>query len=185
MCLCYDLQQVKISALILFFFLSLAIAHCQTQERKLIDRILKPDMTLGSSFQDQAYEGAGVLSLRSLPDAKAKFRGTRSADVGGFPLTRSFLGIKNPWFGGKVYDTKKAAFWARSLLDPDKKVPVKRAEAVEFYDAGKQANFGSPVVPTRKYVPQGAAPGAVGQITEKIKKEMTIDEVRELLNKPH
>jgi len=40
------------------------------------------------------------------------------------------------------------------------------------------------VVPVRQYIPQPSAQGAVNKITDKINNKMTIDEVRELLNKP-
>src|SRR3954470_20846630 len=40
-------------------FLGAAVVHGQEQERKLMDRILKPDMTLKNSAQDKQFTAAG------------------------------------------------------------------------------------------------------------------------------
>ena len=39
-------------------------------------------------------------------------------------------------------------------------------------------------MPLRPFLGRGGAQGSLDQIADKVKKEMTIDEVRELLNKP-
>jgi len=163
-----------------------ASALGQEQEKKLMDRIKKPDMNLSSTMQGKAFGGkSGSLGLRQAGESKDSYAGVRDAYIKDFPFTRSFLGIKNPWFGGKVYDAKAADTFSKSIIvNADREVPVRKAEAVGYWDATKAANFGSPVVPVRQYIPQPAAQGAVNQITDKINDKMTIDEVRELLNKP-
>ena len=60
----------------------------------------------------------------------------------------------------------------------------KTTDVAAYYAATKNAAFGSPVVPVSTYVPAPAAEGAVSRITDKITKKMTIDDIRELLNKP-
>jgi hypothetical protein len=168
--------------IILAFVLSV---QAQTQEKKLVDRILKPDMQLSSTLQGRSFEKGGSVDLKKAGGTKAGFSGVRDAQIKDYPFQRSFLGVKNPWFGGKVYDTQTASTWAKSTVaNAGREVPVKKAEAVGYYDATRQANFGSPVVPLQPFIPQGAAQGAVSQITDKINGKMTIDEVRELLNKP-
>ncbi|MEI6278522.1 MAG: hypothetical protein WCQ16_03935 [Verrucomicrobiae bacterium] len=163
-----------------------ASVHAQTQERKLLDRVLKPDMGQGNSMQGKTFGKTGSVVLRQASESKDGFPGVRDAYIKDYPFQRSFWGIKNPWFGNKVYDTQAASMWSKSVIaNADRAVPVKKAEAVGYYDATKQANFGSPVVPLRPFIPQPGAPGAVGRLTtEKINDKMTIDEVRELLNKP-
>lgn len=159
----------------------------QTQERKLMDRILKPDLQRGNVFQGRSYSGGGgSMAIRSSTAAGRTFEGTKGAGMKDFEFTRSFLGLKNPWFGGRVCDTKKASTWSKSVVpNADKQVSVRKAEPVDGYsNAGKEAAFGSPVVPVRPFIPPPASPGAVSQITDKIKNNMTIDEIRDLLNKP-
>ncbi|MFZ4775616.1 MAG: hypothetical protein ACOYM3_09650 [Terrimicrobiaceae bacterium] len=171
---------------ILFLLIAFAAAgRAQTQERKLVDRVMKPDMSLGNPLQNKSYSGGTSLGEKTATTADSSYWGVKDARIKEYPLTRSFMGIKNPWFGNKVMDTKSADLWSKyAIKNADREVSVKKAEAVGYYDATKSAYFGSPVVPTRVFIPRADSQGAVSQITEKINNKMTIDEVRELLNKP-
>jgi hypothetical protein len=101
-----------------------------------------------------------------------------------FPFTRSFLGLKNPWFGGKVYTTKETAMLSKYDVKKAGAGFDKSTDVSGYYAATKEASLGSPVVPLSTFVPKPGAPGAVSRISDKINEEMTIDEVRDLLNKP-
>ena len=171
---------------VLFAWICVASVFGQEQEQKLMDRIKKPDMNQSSTMQGKSFGGkTGSLALRKAGESKDSYAGVRDAYIKDFPFTRSFLGIKNPWFGGKVFDAKTADTFSKSvIMNADREVPVRKAEAVGYWDATKPANFGSPVVPVNPYFPKGSAQGAVNQIKDKINSKMTIDEVRELLNKP-
>jgi len=163
---------------------SIVSAFSQTQERQLLDRVMKPDMELGNPLQNKAFSGESTLSAKTSPVASNEYPGLKDARVRDF-TTRSFFGIKNPWFGGKVYKAEGADTWSKYVIpNAGREVPVKKAEAVGFYDEKKTAFFGSPVVPVQEFIPQPAAQGAVSRISDKINNKMTIDEVRELLNKP-
>ena len=179
------MKTVKRLMPVLFAWICVGSAFGQEQDKKLMDRILKPDMERASSLNGKSYESSGSVAMRQAGESKDSYAGVRDAYIKDFPFTRSFLGIKNPWFGGKVYDAKTADTFSKSvILNADREVPVRKAEAVGYYDATKPANFGSPVVPVNPYFPKGAAQGAVNKITDKINNKMTIDEVSELLNKP-
>lgn len=178
---------VRILPVLTILLLAVASAMAQTQERKLMDRMLKPDLQRGNCFQGRAYNGGGgSMSIRTSSAADRTFAGTKGANIKDFAFTRSFLGLKNPWFGNRVCETKDASTWSRSVvMNANKAVDVRKAEAVgSYYNSGKEARFGSPVVPVRQFIPAPASPGAVSQITDKIKTNMTIDEIRDLLNKP-
>jgi hypothetical protein len=164
---------------------TVATGFSQVQERKLMDRFLKPNMELGNPLQAKSFAEGRSVALRKASESRDSYAGVRDAYIKDFAYTRSFFGIKNPWLGGKLYDTKNASLLTKSaLLNADREVPVKKAEAVGFYDATKSVNYGSPVVPVRPFIPSPAAPGSVNTISDKITDKMTIDEVRELLNKP-
>jgi len=151
-----------------------------------MDRMLKPDMQQGNPLQGKEFGKTDSVGVRNASESKGGFAGVRDAYIKDYPFKRSFLGIKNPWFGGKVYDSQAASTWSKSAIaNADRKVPVKKAEAVGFYDATKQATLGATTVPLHPFTPQAGAQGAVSRISDKINNKMTIDEVRELLNKPH
>ena len=175
---------VKPLAILTFLLLAAASAIAQVQERKLLERINKPDLSLGNPFEKQAFKGASIMPMRTAPTTEKQFFGAKGANVKEFPLTHSFLGVKNPWLGHQVFDTKNASSWSKSVvMDADKKVPIRKAESIASSDAAKSAHLGSPVVPVRPFVPVPSSQGALSQITDKITNKMTIDEVRDILNK--
>jgi len=113
------------------------------------------------------------------------FDGTKTPPMKEFAGTRSFLGIKNPWFGNRVFETKTAPL--SGLGGPEKlnsKFPVRDASVGGFSDSRKSVDINSADVELRPFLVRGDSQGAFEQLSEKIHKEMTIDDIRELLNKP-
>lgn len=156
----------------------------QTQDRKMLDRMLKPDMDLGNPLQTKEFNPGGSMELRAASYSSRGFDPSKQANIKEFAFTRSFLGIKNPWFGNKVFETGTPGDWQqKSMWGADKTVDVRTAPATAFYDSEKPANLGNSIVPVQPFEARGAAQGAVSQVTDKISEKMTIDEVRELLNK--
>jgi hypothetical protein len=167
-------------------FLPLAVGYSQTQERKIMDRVLKPDMKQSSIYEGKLFQPSDSLAGKTASVSEGVYDGSKKAYVKDFAFTRSFLGIRNPWFGGKVYEVRTAGeFASAGFHGADRDYATRATVARGFYQEDKKAQYGSPVVPVSPYTPNPAAPGAVNQITEKVKKEMTIDDVRQLLNKGH
>ena len=149
---------VKTTAFLLtFLLLAVASATGQEQERKLMDRLLKPDLQKGNPFQSQSFNGTGSLSLRSSSSTNKKFSDTKDANIKSFSLTHSFFGLKNPWFGGQVYDTKNASLWSKSIvMNADKKVPVLKAELASASEPTKRRAISSAGVLNQTMVPRRA-----------------------------
>ena len=161
-------------------FASLASGFSQTQEVKLVDRIMNPNMALANPMRDKAFSGTSAVALRSSPATGQTFYGVKDATVKDFS-TRSFLGLKNPWFGSRIFSTKAEAL--ASAYDVKKAAFNKSVETTGYYGATKDPNLGSPVVPLTTYVLAPAAQGTMSRISDKVTEKMTIDDVRELLNK--
>lgn len=161
-------------------FASIASGYSQSQEAKLVDRIMKPNMDLANPMRDKSFSGTSAVPLRASPVAAQAFYGVKDATVKDYS-TRSFFGLKNPWFGNKVFAAKGAT--GTSAFDVKQADANKTAEVPGYYAAKKDAQFGSPVVPLATYVPAPAAQGSVNGISDKVTEKMTIEDVRELLNK--
>jgi hypothetical protein len=160
-----------------------ALLTAQEQERKLLERIQRPNMELSNPMQNMAFTGGGGVQIREASIARS-YAGTKEARSKEF-ATRSFFGIKNPWFGKRSFDSKEAALFPRGgPVKLDEPYRVSEARVREFPAAGKQAALGDSIVPVNAFLGRGGAQGSLDQISDKVKKEMTIDEVRELLNKP-
>ena len=137
---------------------------------------------LESSLSTRSYQGGS--------DA----RGRKSASVSPFLFDqkyaakkfesgRSFFGIKNPWFGEKVFNAGEAGLWSKSLVaNSDRKVSAGQTGTKSFASEGKAAPAEAPVE-TKVFIAQGSAQGSVSGVSDRIHKEMTVEEVRELLNK--
>jgi hypothetical protein len=141
-------------------------------------------MQLGSPIQSKSYQGAAGFKIQGSPVSDKTYGTTQSGNMKEFQGTRSFLGIKNPWFGQLTYNAKPASLSARGGAELSKSYSVNPAAVTSYAASSRSANSSNPQVPLQPFLIQGEAQGAMQQISDKVKKEMTIDDVRELLNKP-
>jgi len=69
------------------------------------------------------------------------------------------------------------------VVNADTKIPAESARTEKFYQAEKEASRRREPVRTSSYLGQGSSQGRLDQISDKIDKSMTIEQVREMLNK--
>ena len=167
-----------------FWLLAGACCFAQQADKKLLDRVTaKPDMSLINPMNDKTFEGEG-FSLGKKAAGSSKFLYDQKFSAEKYRNVRSFLGLKNPWFGKMVYNASQASLWSKTLeVNAGKKVPVESAQTQKFYQAEKKAARREEAVKTSAYLGRGSAQGSLDQISDKIDKNMTIEQVRELLNK--
>lgn len=166
---------------VLLLLLPAGLLHAQQQEQKLIDRILKPDTTLASSFQNQTYYAGGAASGLDI---------SKGASIKDFYFVQKFspktfstkeFSTQNYWQGDFLFPTKAAPVKAdsdSSKLFPTKSSPVKDArESSKSYD--------TTTYPTRQADERGKTSQAHLEETQKGNPEpqLNMDQVRELLNK--
>jgi hypothetical protein len=167
----------KSLAILVLLLTALSCLRAQDQERKLIDRLLRPDMTLQNNEQKKKFiadgtsinkkASVGTFYVEKKSNSKP-FSGTRDFSTQQFN-SRSFHGSHSAFenssrqAGGnsrRAYPTQTAR-GARDVPQSDKKVASRAyAENRPFLDQGK----------SQKSLNRQNAP-------------LTIDQVRELLNK--
>lgn len=147
----------------------------------MLDRIMNPDRDranpMGAKeftskpFEGRTFEGAG------------EFTGVKSARTKEF-VTREFLGIRNPWFGKKVFATEGAADLHRYVV-ADREYSSRSVETRTVRDGGKAAQVDNrtEAVASRSYLGRGKAQGSIDTAYPS-QGPMTVDEVRDLLNRP-
>ena len=169
---------------IAFWLLTGVCCLAQQEDKKLLERVLaKPDMSLMNPMNAKKFEGAGYL-LKKNTDGAPSFMFDQKLSLGKYRNLRSFLGLRNPWFGKRVYESSQASLWSKTLVvNADTMVPVNSAKIEKFYQADKKAAKREEPVKTSAYLGGGSAQGRLDQISDKIDKKMTIEEVRQLLNK--
>ena len=164
----------------------LAVTCCLAQQadKKLLDRVTaKPDMSLLNPMNGKKFDTGG--SFRGKREAgSSKFLYDQKLSTEKYRNVRSFLGLKNPWLGKMVHDSSQASLWSKTLVvNAGKKVPVEPAQTQKFYQADKRVARREEPVKTSAYLGRGSVQGSLNQISDKIDKNMTIEQVRELLNK--
>lgn len=155
-----------------------APAFAQQQEQGMMDRIMNPNRDKANPMGEKAFQSA--------PFAAQEFRGGReytgvkSATTKEFG-TRSFFGIRNPWFGKKVYETRAAAELTRYVLS-DKEYASRAVESKAARDASKRAAGVDGAVDARDFLARGKSQGSLNN-TYSSGPALSLDEVRELLNR--
>jgi hypothetical protein len=160
------------AALFTFAFLALATAsYAQEQERKLVDRLLSPDTKLSNSDQNKKFTGGTEAPTRSAS--------TKTFYVSDKKLTKTFVADRQAptsTFGTHSYTTKSATL---PTSPPMKGFETKKARDVSTnaYPTKKYAT--RDFVGNRPFLGQGKSQKALHAQD----RPLTIDEVRELLNK--
>jgi hypothetical protein len=167
-----------------WFFLLLGLTSfpfrvgAQEQERMLADRLLRPNMTLVNSAQDKKFAGADV----TLVNKKCVAKSFSTVDE---RMVKSSSSEKD--FSAKRFETEK---FARAEQTPNTQAKAKMASGnAEFVTSKRSLVQTAPdegkVAATRDYTDcrPFIGKGTRQKILSQEDKPLTIDEVRELLNK--
>ena len=155
-------------------------ASGQQQEQGMMDRIMNPDRDRANPMGAKAFAGK--------PFEGREFRGTgeytgvKSAQTKEFS-TREFLGIRNPWFGKKVYATEPAREMNRYVL-ADRGYGSQSVETRAVRDGGRSAVVRDTTEGdnARVFQVRGKTQGSI-DASYPSGGAMSVDEVRELLNR--
>lgn len=159
-----------------------AIAAMDANKAPKPGKLQKQDPSLKTEFSGKTFSSGGGAFGKPLAGQK-EFQFDQKVSPDKF-ATRSFFGIKNPWFGRKTLATDKASLWSKTdVANADKSFAVDSANTREFYQADKVAGERMQEVPTRSTKVEAKAQGMMDSISNQ--KNLTVEQVRELLNKNH
>lgn len=154
-------------------------AFAQQQDQTMMERIMNPnrDKTnpMGAKkFAQKPFEGREFAGVRD-------FGGVSKAPTKDF-ATRKFLGIRNPWFGKKEFETD-AARGLRKFALADREYSSRTVDTREAPDAKRGMVVRSAGMDTTKqFLDRGKSQDALDAATP-AGKPLSIDDVRELLNR--
>ena len=189
----------------LHFAAAYAICFCTAAfaqavlERGLLERVTRPDTSLEYDLRNSSFRGGKPIKGK---DAQAKdYLGSTTFRAKDFQA-RSFLGGKDAWVAEKSFRTKESNLAGRyQIPNRDRQVAVGGAAVKEARDAGKTAATGEYIEANK--ASRGGEPGNQGRSQQRLTREqngqlpvgttpvgwsgnmraMTIDDIRELLNK--
>ena len=174
-----------LNRLLLLAMLFAVSAAAQTQEKSMMERFFNPDMSLKSSFSGKEFEGKGFegksYGSRSFQGANS-YAGVKSAQTKEFN-TRKFLGIRNPWFGKKVYETDAVGDLRRYAL-ADRGYSTKSVATKASRDASRQAASSGKTEAdaTRSFLGRGKSQDSLNA-SNPTPGRLSVEEVREMLNR--
>lgn len=160
-----------------FLFLSATILHAQEQEKKLLDRLLKPDTSLQNEAQGKQFTPAGATMTKTAR-TKSFFVAERKAEKG-FWNTRQ---VPQKEFGTESsrYANAKADLNTRGkLAKVDSPYPANGYGDVHDAVDAKKSAATSDYPGNRAFIPNGKSQKSL----KTQDRPLTIDQVRELLNK--
>ncbi len=155
-------------------FASAALA--QEQDQSMISRIMNVDRS--KEFVAKKQFATGDFSTSQFQ--AGEYAGVKSARVTEY-RTRSFLGIHNPWFGSKVYQTKAGRELTKYVLR-DKEFSSREVDVKAASDADQASPNNGLAARVRKFFGRGKSQDAL-DAAHPTSKPLTLDEVRKVLNK--
>jgi len=157
---------------------ALCCVRAQDQEKKLVDRLLKPDMTLQNDAQNKKFVGDGSVSVNKRANVGTFFFHQKSNSKS-FSGTRDFSTTQ---FYSQAYHSKRTAYEVSSQQSV---ASSKAAYANQTASGVRNAPQAGKKVASREYA--GTRPflvqGTRQKSLNKQNEPLTIEQVRELLNK--
>jgi hypothetical protein len=168
----------KSAAIWLLVWAALACVRAQDQERKLVDRLLKPDMTLQSSEQNKKFIADGGSSMK------------KRANVGSFyiakkPNSKSYSTtgeFSTQQFNSGSFHSKRSAFNVPSQQAAGNSPPAYANQNARGVRDASQSGKKVPIrtyAENRPFLDEGKSQKSLNRHNE----PLTIEQVRELLNK--
>jgi hypothetical protein len=162
---------------ICLLLLPLCCIHAQEQERKLVDRIMKPDMGLANDAQNKKFTADRTsVNKRAQVNTFYVQQGSRAKSFSG---TGEFSAKQ---FGAATYNNGDSAV-ARNLSDKNAQSWTYSAASKSHHTGAaydqKKAQSSRDYAGNRPYLEQGKSQ----KFLNRKNRPMTINEVRDLLNK--
>ena len=166
---------------------SLAVAGA-TEPKKgpsLIERLLNPDRGTKSPYEGKSFNSSGNFSGK--PFATQEYQGTKSFESKSYS-TGEYQGSRQSWMGKLLFPDKKLPENLQGASRDSGKEFSSKDLAMKSYAEGDK-KIGDPrdsAYQDKKFSMKGKTQGAIDndpKLQEAIKKGLSIDDVRNLLNK--
>jgi len=160
-----------------FLTAALCCVHAQDQEKKLVDRLLKPDMTLQNDAQNKKFSGDGSASINKRANfgtfyvhqksSSKKFSGTRDFSTTQF-YSQTYRGGRTAYVSSQQTLANSKATYANQTARGVRDAPQSGKKVASRAYAGN-----------RPFLDEGKSQKSLNRQNE----SLTIEQVRELLNK--
>ena len=156
------------------------------KEKGLLDRLMNPDRGSKSAYEGQVFKSGGEFSDKKV--SIKEFAGSKNFESKTYE-TKSFEGSKKGWLGNLLFPEKKLPESLQGVASDSGKTFASKGVPVKDFDGnGKASSFSSKgAFETKEVNLKGKTQGDIDNdphLQEAVKKGLTIDDVKKLLNKP-
>ena len=164
---------------------SAAQAKDQPKEQGMMERIMHPDRTSQSTYDGRVYSTAGSFSDRKV--STREYAGNKAFSSKEF-VTKSYDGEKRSWLGNLLFPSKKLAENLQGVNgDATKKFASKELPTKNYSELAKKSSYRTKeAYETKQISLKGKTQGAIDNdphLQEAVKKGLSVEDVRKLLNK--
>ena len=162
----------------MLLLIGLSTLYAQDQERKLMDRLLKPDMTLQNDAQNKKFVADGSSSM-------SKSATVRTFYVQQKPRSKNFSGTQSFYtaqFNSRGYNSGRSMYEVSSqqtMMNSRSAYANQTARGVRDAPQSGKKVASRAYAGTRPFLGEGKSQKSLNQQNA----PLTIDQVRELLNK--
>jgi len=155
-----------------------------SREQRMLDRMMNPDRQSKSTYQGKTFDtGSGYAGKVFQTGA---YGGTKEFESRSF-FTKAYDGARQSWMGKMLFPQKKLPENLQGASRDDTKQFSTQGYAVKDYQAAeRKSSYGGKDFPTKTVDIKGKAQGSIDndqKLQEAVKKGLSIDDVRKLLNK--
>lgn len=178
-------QQRLPLTLALFLLCASLQASDPLAEPNMQDRLLHPDRSQQSNLQNRSFNPGGSQFAKSLKTTE--YAGVKQFSSKPF-ASKAFEGAKKSWIRKLLFHEKKLPDNLQGAnRDTTKQFDSKELTEKNFSDLDKKSGYANKeAFATRQVVPKGTTQGAIDNdqhLQEAVKKGLSIDDIRKLLNK--
>ena len=182
----------RLIAFLIFGIIAMSLSSARAKpdevpkEKGLLDRLMNPDRSSKSAYEGKVFQANGAFSDRKV--STKEFAGNKEFASKTYE-TKSFDESKRSWFGKLIFPEKKLPENLQGASrDASKTFAFKEVPVKEFDANGKTSPYASKeAFETKEVSLKGKSQGAIDNdphLQEAVKKGLSIDDVRKLLNKP-
>lgn len=155
------------------------------KEQGMLDRIMHPDRNAMSAFDSKVFNTSGSFSDRKV--STREYAGSKAFTSKEF-VTKSYEGEKKSWLGNLLFPSKKLPENLQGTsAEASKRFSSKELPSKEYAELDKKSSLGSKVAyETKEISLKGKTQGAIDNdphLQEAVKKGLSVEDVRKLLNK--
>ena len=152
----------------------------------MLERMLHPNRDKKTSYEGKVFHTSGRFEAKSFQTKD--YAGNKQFEGKSF-LTKAFESARESWVGQKLFPEKKLSEkFQGTSPDSSKKFDSKAFATKDYAGMGKTNSLsGKDSFPTKEIILKGKTQGALDnnpRLEQAIKKGLSIDDVKNLLNNP-